>query len=152
MCPSSLPSNYHLHTSNPSPGLDRASLFTVLGPGHQRWTGHCAQVPAGAYVGMHRTGPESLAPEPSPRPPGVASSLRGSREVIPSGALHLATFLGESMGDLWGCFWPAPQSAPLLPQSLPRLRQPDQVLRKYTPSWVYLGLGIAGSVCSWLGS
>lgn len=27
---------------------------------------------------------------------------------------HLAPFLAESTGDLWGCFWPASQSAPLL--------------------------------------
>lgn len=105
----------------------------------------------------HTRGCPAQSPEPKPRPPSVAGSTvqgsNGSRGSIPSGALHLATFLAESMGHLWGCFWPASQSAPLLPRSLPRLRQPDQVLGKYTPSWVYLGLGIAGSgtVCSWTG-
>ena len=152
MSPSNLSNNCHLHTPNPTPGLDQASLLTVLGKGQQRWPGPCTS-PTRAHMDMHRTHKPILRPprvasstvqgsmtaeeeqrtrQPILGPPRVASStVQGSIAAEEPSYLelqHLATFLAESTGDFGNCFWPASQSVPFLPQSLPRLIQPDQVL------------------------
>lgn len=71
----------------------------------------------------HRWDAENGAHEPAPGPPAwLAAQCRvrvAAEEPAHLELLRLVMFLAESIGGLWGCFWPASQSVPLSPAAPP---------------------------------